>query len=91
MIVMDQDHGLSMTGADLYHWIALRRVSDSGVTKLADRWLDRGHPVPDFVIDVLTELYERGLVALADSESVGPYPPPPVCRSAAGARFPGSV
>ncbi len=69
MIVMDQDDRPSMTGADLYHWVAMRRVSDGGVTKLGDRWLDRGRPVPDFVTDALNELFERALVALADSES----------------------
>lgn len=45
--------------------MVLRRVdiSDGGVTKLADRWRDRGHrvpDVPDYATDALTALYEGG-------------------------------
>lgn len=55
-----------MTGTDLHHWIALRRVHDGKVTRRGDRWRDRGHPVPGYVTDALDELLMVGLVILAD-------------------------
>lgn len=58
--------GASLTGTDLYHWIALRRVHDGKVTRLGDRWRDRGHPVPGYVTDAMDELLTAGLVILAD-------------------------
>ncbi len=61
----------SLTGADLYHWLALRRVSAGGVTKLGDRWRDHGHRVPDYVTDALTALRQDGLVTLTDPHPGG--------------------
>lgn len=59
-----------LAGADLYAWMALRRVSGGGVAKLGDHYLDRGRPTPGYVAESLAELLEGGLVALAAS---GPF------------------
>jgi hypothetical protein len=64
----------SLTGADLYHWLALRRVSAGGVTKLGDRWRDHSHRVPDYVTDALTALRQDGLVTLTDPHPGGHGP-----------------
>jgi hypothetical protein len=61
----------TLTGTDLYHWIALRRVSNGGVTKLGNRWRDHGHLIPDYVTNALTELHEGALVTLADPHPGG--------------------
>lgn len=55
----------SLTGTDLHHWIALRRVLDGGVTRLDGRWRDHGHLVPGYVIDALDELLTARLIQLA--------------------------
>jgi hypothetical protein len=60
--------GTSLTGIDLYHWIALRRVLDGEVTKLNGCWRHHGHVVPSYVTDALDELLMGGLVTLADSD-----------------------
>jgi hypothetical protein len=60
--------GDSLTGTDLHHWIALRRVFDGEVTRLDDCWRDHGHPVPGYVTDSLNELLTGGLVTLADAD-----------------------
>jgi hypothetical protein len=60
--------GASLTGTDLYHWIALRRVHDGEVTRLGDRWRDRGYLVPGYVTDALDELLAGRLVMLADPD-----------------------
>lgn len=57
-----------LTGADLYDWIALRRVSTGAMAKLGDRWLEGGRHVPGYVSDALTALCERGLVTQSDPE-----------------------
>lgn len=59
-----------LSGPDLYDWIALRRVNDSGVTRLGEWWLDRSHRVPGYVTDALAELCRRKLVALGDPDPV---------------------
>lgn len=61
----------SLTGADLYDWIGLRRVSGGGVAKLGDRWLEGGHRVPGYVTEALAVLCGDGLVTLADPEPWG--------------------
>jgi hypothetical protein len=58
--------GASLTGADLYHWIALRRVLDGEVTRFNGRWRDRGHLVPVYVTNALDELLAGGLVTWTD-------------------------
>ncbi|MGH3778319.1 MAG: hypothetical protein ACRDRR_21690 [Pseudonocardiaceae bacterium] len=57
-----------LTGADLYDWIALRRVSSGGMAKLGDRWLDSGHRIPGYVTEALAVLCGDGLVTMADPE-----------------------
>lgn len=58
--------GASLTGIDLYHWIAMRRVLDGEVTQLNGSWRHHGHLVPGYVTDALDELLMGGLVTLAD-------------------------
>lgn len=57
-----------MTGqlseADLYDWITLRRVSDGGVTRQGNRWMDHGRRVPGYLTDALAALCHTGLVTL---------------------------
>lgn len=60
-----------LTGADLYDWIALRRVSGGGMAKLGDRWLDSGHRVPGYVTEALAVLRGDGLVTLAHPPTGG--------------------
>jgi hypothetical protein len=60
--------GDSLTGTDLHHWIALRRVFDGEVTRLDDCWRDHGHLVSGYVTDALNELLTGGLVTLADPD-----------------------
>jgi hypothetical protein len=60
--------GASLTGTDLYHWIALRRVFDGEVARRDGCWRDHGHVVPGYVTDALNELLTGGLVMLADPD-----------------------
>ncbi|MGQ0717525.1 MAG: hypothetical protein ACT4NP_09465 [Pseudonocardiales bacterium] len=60
-----------LAGADLYDWMALRRVSEGGIAKMGDCWLESGHRVPGYVASSLTELVAGGLVALADQDPYG--------------------
>ncbi|MGH3888188.1 MAG: hypothetical protein ACRDSZ_16760 [Pseudonocardiaceae bacterium] len=60
-----------LAGADLFDWIALRRVSDGGVTRLCGCWLDRGRRAPGHVAGTLSELLAARLIALADQEPGG--------------------
>ncbi|MBV9730180.1 MAG: hypothetical protein JO309_12415 [Pseudonocardiales bacterium] len=53
-----------LAGAEVYEWIALRRVSIGGVTKVDHRWLESGHRVPGYVIGALARLLAGGLVML---------------------------
>jgi hypothetical protein len=57
---------VQLSGADLYDWIALRRVNDGGVAKMGDRWFDGGRPVPGYVADALTALRDKRLLVLAE-------------------------
>ena len=61
--------GASLTGTDLHHWIALRRVFDGEVTRLDGCWRDHGHLVPAYVTEALNELVRGGLVTLTDPDS----------------------
>jgi hypothetical protein len=58
-------HNSPLAGADLYDWIAFRRVS-GGIARVGDRWFDGGRRVPGYVADTLTALCEVGLVRLVD-------------------------
>lgn len=79
--------GTSLTGTDLYHWIALRRVFDGEVTTLDGRWRDRGHPVPGYVTNALDELLAGGLVALADPDPKAEGMAPVTLTNAGTAHF----
>jgi hypothetical protein len=79
--------GDSLTGTDLYHWIALRRVFDGEVTRLGDCWRDHGHPVPGYVTDSLDELLRGGLVMLADPDSTAENVAPAALTNTGIARF----
>jgi len=57
-----------LTGTDLYDWIGLRRVNGGRMVKLGDRWLQSGHPVPDYVAEALFALHTRGFITLADPD-----------------------
>ena len=58
--------GTPLTGINLPHWIAMRRVLDGEVTKLNGSWRHHGHLVPGYVTDALDESLMGGLVTLAD-------------------------
>jgi len=79
--------GDSLTGTDLHHWIALRRVFDGEVTRLDDCWQDHGHPVPGYVTDSLNELLTGGLVTLADPDPTAENIAAAVLTNAGTARF----
>jgi hypothetical protein len=71
--------GVPLAGADLYDWydwIALRQVSDGGVAKVGDWWMERGHQVPGYVADALAEL-ECRIRAQQDSRDGGHSHQPP--------------
>lgn len=57
-----------LTDADLYDWIALRRVNDGGIARAGDRWFDSGLRVPGYVTEALTALCGNGLVTLAEGD-----------------------
>jgi hypothetical protein len=79
--------GDSLTGIDLHHWIALRRVFDGEVTKLDDCWRDHGHPVPGYVTDSLNQLLMGELVTLADPDPAAENIAPAALTNAGVARF----
>lgn len=60
-----------LSGADLYDWMALRRVSGGDVARVGGGWLDGGHRVPGYVAHALTELLAGGLVVLVDRDPYG--------------------
>jgi hypothetical protein len=57
-----------LAGAEVYEWIALRRVSIGGVTKVGHRWLESGHQVPGYVSNALAGLLTGGLVMLLEPD-----------------------
>jgi hypothetical protein len=79
--------GASLTGADLYHWIALRRVFDGEVTRVDGCWQDHGHLVPGYITDALNELLRGGLVTLADPDLTAENIATAVLTDAGVARF----
>ena len=68
-----------LSRADLYDWIALRRVDDGGMARLGEWWLDWGRRMPGYVTDALAELCQREPVALRD--------PDPVAGSGSGGAY----
>ncbi len=49
-------------------WIALGRTHQGGITNLAGRWFDCGHPVPSYLAGALDRLTGSGQLALADPD-----------------------
>ena len=62
-----------LAGAEVYEWVALRRVSIGGVTKVDHRWLESGHQIPGYLARALARLLASRLVMLPD-----PHPDPAV-------------
>ncbi len=60
-----------LTGADLYDWMALRRVSAGGITRMGNHWLDHGRRIPDYVADALATLCDSNAVTLAEPDGWG--------------------
>jgi hypothetical protein len=60
-----------LTGADLYDWMALRRVSAGGIAKVNDHWLERGRRIPGYIAEALTALCDTGVVTLAEVDVWG--------------------
>ena len=60
-----------LTGTDLYHWMALRRVSAGGIARMGDRWFDHGRQIPDYVADSLAALCDSSAVTLAEPDGSG--------------------
>ena len=58
-------------GSDLYHWIALRRVTRGDITTIAGRWFDAGRRVPGYVSNTLVNLRDAGLVTVIDPAASG--------------------
>ena len=79
--------GASLTGTDLYHWIALRRVFDGEVTRLDGCWRDHGHLVPGYVSDALNELLGGGLVTLGGPDPMAENIASAALTNAGTARF----
>lgn len=71
VVACSQPIGYRLTGADLYDWIALRRVSAGGIAKMNDHWFDGGLRVPGYVTDALTVLCDKELVVLAELDTCG--------------------
>ncbi|MEO7193980.1 MAG: hypothetical protein ABIZ05_04035 [Pseudonocardiaceae bacterium] len=61
-------HRAPLAGAEVYEWIALRRVGGGGVTKVGDCWLDSGHRVPGYIAGALPGLLADGSVMLLDTD-----------------------
>jgi hypothetical protein len=76
-----------LTGTDLFHWIALRRVFDGEVTRLSGRWHDHGHRVPGYVTGALDELLADGLVMATDPGPMAQSAVPAALTDAGTARF----
>lgn len=60
-----------LAGADLYAWIALRRVSGGGIARAGGCWFDGGRRVPGYVADTLTDLREAELITVIDPDMSG--------------------
>jgi hypothetical protein len=55
-----------LAGAEVYEWVALRRVSGGGVTKVGHRWLESDHQIPGYLAGALATLLASGLVRLVN-------------------------
>ncbi len=59
-----------MSDPRLYEWIALRRVHDGGVAKVAGVYLHHGRPVPSHLTEVFDRLTWNGLLVVADGDPI---------------------
>jgi len=59
---------VTLTGDDLFAWLALRRVEYRRLTELGGRYLDHGRPVSCFLPDVLDDLIQAGVLTLSDPD-----------------------
>lgn len=59
---------MTLTGEDLFAWLALRRVEYRRLTLLGGRYLDHGSPVSCFLPGVLDNLVQAGVLALGDPD-----------------------
>ncbi|MGH3940960.1 MAG: hypothetical protein ACRDTG_20445 [Pseudonocardiaceae bacterium] len=57
-----------MSDPSLYEWIALRRVHDGGVGKVAGVYLDHGRPTPDYLAEVFDRLIWTGWASVAEGD-----------------------
>lgn len=57
-----------LAGAEVYEWIALRRVRGGEVAKVGHRWLDSGCQVPGYLTGAFARLLAGGLVILLDPD-----------------------
>jgi hypothetical protein len=57
-----------LAGAEVYEWVALRRVSSGGVVKIGHRWLESGHQLPAYLAGTLARSLTSGLVTLLDPD-----------------------
>lgn len=51
-------------------WLALHRVHEGGVAKVAGIYLDHGYPVPDHLIGLFDRLTWAGLLQVAEGDPV---------------------
>ncbi|MGH3931875.1 MAG: hypothetical protein ACRDTF_18090 [Pseudonocardiaceae bacterium] len=59
---------MTLTGEDLFVWLALRRVEYRRLTEVGGRYLDHGRPVSCFLPDVLDDLIQAGVLVLGDPD-----------------------
>lgn len=55
-----------MSDPGLYERIALRRVHDGGVVKVAGGYLDHGRPTPGYLAEIFDQLTWTGWTTVAD-------------------------
>ncbi|MGH3916966.1 MAG: hypothetical protein ACRDTC_26680 [Pseudonocardiaceae bacterium] len=59
---------MPLVGADLFAWMALRRVYQGHLAKLDDRYFDGGRPIPGYLTEALDALTGTGLAVLAEAD-----------------------
>lgn len=62
---------IALTGADLFAWMALRRVRRGYIAKLGDRYFDAGRPIPGYLAEALDALTGAGLVVPGHGRPAG--------------------
>ncbi|MGQ0774123.1 MAG: hypothetical protein ACT4NY_06855 [Pseudonocardiales bacterium] len=77
---------MHLTGIELLDWIALRRVSESGVALYGPEHLDHGMKMPCFLPEVFARVAEAGLTEVLDPDFPGGPPVPRRIRRAGMAR-----